>query len=316
MDNSLGLEVNGSGDIASDQKEGNAVIGSAPSDATTDWNLPEGDAVTNDWANGANNTWGVDIGDDPAAASNDWNVPSNNDWGEVDEPTAGDAWNVSVDTTDKVKDGDSFGGDRGAGKSKSHSKSGKAGDGEGGKKVRAYVPAPVAPRTKLTEDELTERMEKIRLQNEKIKERREHVKADEEAFRTSMAAERARQEANRMLQAQINQNREQNAKRKLEKIGGREWDAGKQDGKWEKPKYEEGTNSSRSDAETRQGHRGRGKPFSARKEKGDSRSKLNSRRTPTPDSSAQDEKTGSQDIRTKEVMEDVSSPSDDAVRRT
>jgi hypothetical protein len=105
----------------------------------------------------------------------------------------------------------------------------------------------------MTPEELAERMEKIRLQNEKIKERREvnivssgvevngtyhaciqHVKADEEAFNTSVAADRARQLANRRVQAQINQNREQNAKKKLEKMGNREWDSGKHSGEWKR----------------------------------------------------------------------------------
>lgn len=58
------------------------------------------------------------------------------------------------------------------------------------------------------------------------------MKADEEAFNTSVAADRARQAANRKIQAQINQSREQNAKRKLDKMGIREWDSGKQSGEW------------------------------------------------------------------------------------
>ncbi|KAF8582201.1 hypothetical protein K439DRAFT_1413523 [Ramaria rubella] len=83
----------------------------------------------------------------------------------------------------------------------------------------------------MSPEDLAERMEKIRLQNEKIKERREHVKADEEAFNTSIASDRARRAANRKvqdkIQAQINENREQNAQRKLEKMANREWDSGK-----------------------------------------------------------------------------------------
>jgi hypothetical protein len=58
------------------------------------------------------------------------------------------------------------------------------------------------------------------------------VKADEEAFNTAVAADRARQAANRKIQAQINQSREQNAKRKLEKMGNREWDSGKHGVEW------------------------------------------------------------------------------------
>ena len=58
------------------------------------------------------------------------------------------------------------------------------------------------------------------------------MKADEEAFNTSVAVDRARQAANRKIQAQVNQSREQNAKRKLEKMGNREWDLGKHGGEW------------------------------------------------------------------------------------
>lgn len=78
----------------------------------------------------------------------------------------------------------------------------------------------------------------------------QHVKADEEAFNTSVAADRARQAANRRVQAQINQNREQNAKKKLEKMGNREWDSGKQGGEW------------------KQSNRGRGKSFGSNKGRG------------------------------------------------
>jgi hypothetical protein len=123
----------------------------AQSDTTT---AADGDPATNDSASDAGNTWGFDIKDDVGpTAGNDWNndwgestEPTNNDWGESTEPTVGDALNKSGNTPDKMGDGDSFGGGRGGAKSRGRGKSGKAGDGEGGKKEKAYVPAPVAPR--------------------------------------------------------------------------------------------------------------------------------------------------------------------------
>ncbi|KIJ29856.1 hypothetical protein M422DRAFT_268634, partial [Sphaerobolus stellatus SS14] len=75
-------------------------------------------------------------------------------------------------------------------------------------------------------------MERIRLQNEKIRERQKHVKADEDAFKSVITAERAKQEAQRKVQAQINQTREANAKKKMARMGNREWDAGKQESAW------------------------------------------------------------------------------------
>lgn len=50
-----------------------------------------------------------------------------------------------------------------------------------------------------------------------------------------MTEERAKQARTQKLQAQIDQTREVNAKRKMDKIGNREWDVVKQDGHW-KPK--------------------------------------------------------------------------------
>ncbi|KAH9997563.1 hypothetical protein BJV77DRAFT_1065177 [Russula vinacea] len=48
-------------------------------------------------------------------------------------------------------------------------------------------------REKLTEEELAERMARMREQNEKIKQRRLDVAADEDAFKQTQAAERQRQ---------------------------------------------------------------------------------------------------------------------------
>ncbi|KAJ4488257.1 hypothetical protein J3R30DRAFT_3434566 [Lentinula aciculospora] len=82
-------------------------------------------------------------------------------------------------------------------------------------------------RDKLSEEELTERMERIRQQNEKIKQRRVDVQADEDAFRKTQQFEKAKMARTRKAQESINSTREQNAKRKMDKIQSREWDSGK-----------------------------------------------------------------------------------------
>jgi len=89
-----------------------------------------------------------------------------------------------------------------------------------------------AQRDKLTEEQLTERMVRIREQNEKIKLRREDVKKDEDEFRKMQEAERVRQAKTKKVQEDVNRTREQNARRKMEKIESREWDSGKQGGSW------------------------------------------------------------------------------------
>jgi len=99
-------------------------------------------------------------------------------------------------------------------------------------------------------------MEKIRLQNDKIKEKRERVRADEDAFNVSVeneakarvetiAAERARAEvlrAKRAVEATLDRERQSNAQKKLEKIGAREWDSGKERGEWKQDKRPIGDN--------------------------------------------------------------------------
>ncbi|EIM90539.1 uncharacterized protein STEHIDRAFT_154357 [Stereum hirsutum FP-91666 SS1] len=82
-------------------------------------------------------------------------------------------------------------------------------------------------RDKLTEDELKERMTRIREQNEKIKQRRVDVDADERAFKQTQEVERQRQAKTRKVQDSIDHAREQNAQRKMEKLQSREWDSGK-----------------------------------------------------------------------------------------
>ncbi|CAK5279510.1 unnamed protein product [Mycena citricolor] len=80
-------------------------------------------------------------------------------------------------------------------------------------------------RDKLTEEELSERMARMREQNEKIKQRRLDVQADEDAFKKTQDFERARIAQNRRVQE--DRTREQNAKRKMDKVQMREWDSGK-----------------------------------------------------------------------------------------
>ncbi|OCH95212.1 hypothetical protein OBBRIDRAFT_800628 [Obba rivulosa] len=101
------------------------------------------------------------------------------------------------------------------------------------KKERPYfnperVKTGGAQRDKLSEEALAERMTRIREQNEKIKQRRMNVIADEEAFKKSQEEERAKAEEIKKVQEHVDRTREQNARRKLDKIQNREWDSGKQ----------------------------------------------------------------------------------------
>ncbi|RDB21207.1 hypothetical protein Hypma_011343 [Hypsizygus marmoreus] len=87
-------------------------------------------------------------------------------------------------------------------------------------------------RDKLSEEALTERMARMREQNEKIKQRRLDVQADEDAFRKTQESERAKLAQIRKVQENVDRTREQNAKRKMDKIQSREWDTGKPTGDW------------------------------------------------------------------------------------
>lgn len=51
--------------------------------------------------------------------------------------------------------------------------------------------------------------------------------ADEDAFKKTQENERIKQAQNRKVQTNIDRTREQNAKRKMDKIQSREWDSGK-----------------------------------------------------------------------------------------
>ncbi|KAG1785170.1 uncharacterized protein HD556DRAFT_152353 [Suillus plorans] len=89
-----------------------------------------------------------------------------------------------------------------------------------------------AQREKLSEEALAERMQRIKEQNEKIKQRRIDVQADEDAFKKTQEADRVRQAHRRKVQEGVDRTREQNARRKLDKIQNREWDSGKPQGDW------------------------------------------------------------------------------------
>jgi len=88
------------------------------------------------------------------------------------------------------------------------------------------------PRDKLTDEELAERIARIREQNEKIKQRRLDVAADEDAFKRTQTAERLRQAQIRKVQDTVNRTREQSARRKMDKIQSREWDSDKKAERW------------------------------------------------------------------------------------
>jgi hypothetical protein len=58
------------------------------------------------------------------------------------------------------------------------------------------------------------------------------VKADEDAFRKTQESERIRLAQSRKIQEHVDRTREQNARRKMDKIQSREWDSGKPAGDW------------------------------------------------------------------------------------
>nr|VWO99067.1 Zn(2)-C6 fungal-type domain-containing protein [Ganoderma boninense] len=92
---------------------------------------------------------------------------------------------------------------------------------------------------KPSEEELAERMARIREQNEKIKQRRLDVQADEDEYKKKQEADRAKLAKQKKVQESVDKAREQNARRKMDKIQGREWDSGKPTREWNKPKNEQ-----------------------------------------------------------------------------
>lgn len=100
------------------------------------------------------------------------------------------------------------------------------------KRVPAYVNADRvktggSERTKLSEEELAKRMEKMRLQNEKIKEKRLEVDADAERFEAEQAELKKRQDAQARIQNDVNKERQKIAEKKVALAQRREWDSGK-----------------------------------------------------------------------------------------
>lgn len=87
-------------------------------------------------------------------------------------------------------------------------------------------------REKLSDEALSERIARMKEQNEKIKQRRLDVQADEDAFRKTQETERAKLAQTRKVQEIVDRTREQNAKKKLDKIQSREWDSGKPANDW------------------------------------------------------------------------------------
>ncbi|KAH7889880.1 hypothetical protein F5I97DRAFT_1848314 [Phlebopus sp. FC_14] len=148
-----------------------------------------------------------------------------------------------------------------------------------GEKKKPYVnPERVksggVQREKLTEEELAERMQRMKEQNEKIKQRKLDVKADEDAFKKTQEAERVKQAHARKVQEGVDRTREQNARRKMEKIQSREWDSGKPTGDWKQPSKpgprDEGEGASPTSSTQQRGgrHRGGGRGGSLRRGRG------------------------------------------------
>ncbi|OJA11596.1 hypothetical protein AZE42_01959 [Rhizopogon vesiculosus] len=119
-----------------------------------------------------------------------------------------------------------------------------------------------AQREKLSEEELATRMQRIKEQNEKIKQRRLDVQADEDAFKKTQEVDRLRQAQQRKVQEVVDRTREQNARRKMDKIQNREWDSGKPTGNSKqarKPAPAEGSDATANPSPSEhRGGRGRG----------------------------------------------------------
>lgn len=89
------------------------------------------------------------------------------------------------------------------------------------------------------------------------------VVADEDAFKKTQESERIKQEKIRKEQDHVNRTREQNARRKMDKIQSREWDSGKPAGDWKqarKQTQEESGGPPQSEGSSRGRGGGRGGP--------------------------------------------------------
>lgn len=85
------------------------------------------------------------------------------------------------------------------------------------------------------------------------------VQADEDAFKKTQEIDRLRQAQQRKVQEAVDRTREQNARRKMDKVQNREWDSGKSTGGWKKPTPADGSEATSNSSPTeRRGGRGRG----------------------------------------------------------
>ncbi|KZT36997.1 hypothetical protein SISSUDRAFT_1034451 [Sistotremastrum suecicum HHB10207 ss-3] len=79
----------------------------------------------------------------------------------------------------------------------------------------------------MSPEALAEKMEKMKLQNAQIKQRQQQIAADKKAFDAALEEEQRKNARRAQVQATIDQSRDVNARRKMDKIVNREWDAGK-----------------------------------------------------------------------------------------
>lgn len=84
-------------------------------------------------------------------------------------------------------------------------------------------------KTKLTENELSQRMEAVRLKNQSLEAAHARAEADEASFQAREAEDIQKRKLERQNRQQMMGEREKNRQRKINQLGGREWDADKAD---------------------------------------------------------------------------------------
>jgi len=168
-----------------------------------------------------------------ASAEATWEEPSTDTgWGE---PSSTSGWETEPSKESKAK-GKSPSNNN---KEKDRDKERKPRDKPGKPKITGYIRPETEKKEKMSPEEVEAMMERMKLKNDQIREQRERVAADEDAFNAKVTEERARQlklreerqarsAAQRKVQANIDNEREENARRKLAKLGQREWDSQKQ----------------------------------------------------------------------------------------
>lgn len=85
-------------------------------------------------------------------------------------------------------------------------------------------------RSKLSENELSEKLEAMRLKNANLQAAHERAEADLAIYQKREAEAAAKRKVERQNRQQMMGEREKNRQRKLNALGGREWDAEKEDG--------------------------------------------------------------------------------------